>query len=116
MPNCYAIEDLVPVVDSTAYVHPTAVLIGDVIVGPRCYVGPAACLRGDLAAAVLFFPSQPVFHELGPKTPVHPMDLLWQLTCPTLFLYGDQDQTMAPERLEDLRSRIDAWDVDLRNW
>ncbi len=22
-------------------------LIGDVIVGPRCYIGPAACLRGD---------------------------------------------------------------------
>ena len=47
MSNCYAIEDLIPVVDPTAYVHPTAVLIGDVIVGPRCYVGPAACLRGD---------------------------------------------------------------------
>ena len=47
MPNCFAIEDLVPVIDPTAYVHPTAVLIGDVIVGPRCYVGPAACLRGD---------------------------------------------------------------------
>ena len=47
MANCFAIEDLVPVVDPTAYVHPTAVLIGDVIVGPRCYVGPSACLRGD---------------------------------------------------------------------
>jgi phenylacetic acid degradation protein len=45
--NCFAIEDLIPVVDPTAYVHPTAVLIGDVIVGPRCYVGPAASLRGD---------------------------------------------------------------------
>lgn len=47
MPNCYAIEDLIPVVDSTAYLHPTAVRIGDVIIGPRCYVGPAASLRGD---------------------------------------------------------------------
>lgn len=47
MQNCYAIEDLIPVIDPTAYVHPAAVLIGDVIVGPRCYVGPAACLRGD---------------------------------------------------------------------
>jgi phenylacetic acid degradation protein len=53
MPNCYAIEDLVPVVDPTAYVHPTAVLIGDVIVGPRCYVGPAACLRGDFGRITL---------------------------------------------------------------
>jgi phenylacetic acid degradation protein len=35
------------VVDPSAYVHPTAVLIGDVIVGPCCYVGPAACLCGD---------------------------------------------------------------------
>src|SRR5262249_29433651 len=66
----------------------------------------AACLRGDIAAAVLYFPSQPVFQELGPNTPVHPMDLLWQLTCPTLFIYGDQDQTMAPDRLADLRARI----------
>ena len=49
----YAIEDLIPVVDPTAYVHPTAVLIGDVIVGPRCYVGPAACLRGDFGRIVL---------------------------------------------------------------
>ena len=44
---CYAIDGLVPVVDPTAYVHPTAVLIGDVIVGPGCYVGPCASLRGD---------------------------------------------------------------------
>ena len=50
---CFAIEDLIPVVDPTAYVHPTAVLIGDVIVGPRCYVGPAACLRGDFGRIML---------------------------------------------------------------
>lgn len=53
MTNCYAIENLIPVVDPTAYVHPTAVLIGDVIVGPRCYVGPAACLRGDFGRITL---------------------------------------------------------------
>lgn len=43
----YAIDGITPVIDPTAFVHPTAVLIGDVIVGPNCYVGPAACLRGD---------------------------------------------------------------------
>jgi phenylacetic acid degradation protein len=53
MANCFAIEDLIPVVDPTAYVHPTAVLIGDVIVGPRCYVGPAASLRGDFGRITL---------------------------------------------------------------
>jgi phenylacetic acid degradation protein len=50
---CYAIEGVIPVVDPTAYVHPTAVLIGDVIVGPDCYVGPGACLRGDFGRIVL---------------------------------------------------------------
>jgi phenylacetic acid degradation protein len=44
---CYAIEGVVPVIDPSAHVHPSAVLIGDVIVGPHCYVGPCASLRGD---------------------------------------------------------------------
>jgi phenylacetic acid degradation protein len=43
----YAINGVTPVVDPSAYVHPSAVLIGDVIVGPGCYVGPCASLRGD---------------------------------------------------------------------
>ena len=32
---------------------PSAVLIGDVIVGPRCYVGPLASLRGDFGRLIL---------------------------------------------------------------
>ena len=44
---CYEIDGFKPVVDPSAYVHPTAVLIGDVVVGPDCYIGPTACLRGD---------------------------------------------------------------------
>jgi len=43
----YSINGVTPVVDPTAYVHPSAVLIGDVIVGANCYVGPCASLRGD---------------------------------------------------------------------
>lgn len=49
----YAFEGIVPVVDPLAYVHPTAVLIGDVIIGPRCYVGANAVLRGDFGRLVL---------------------------------------------------------------
>jgi phenylacetic acid degradation protein len=49
----YAIDGLVPVVDPTAYVHPTAVLIGDVIIGPGVYVGPCASLRGDFGRLVV---------------------------------------------------------------
>lgn len=50
---CYEIDGLKPVIHPTAYVHPDAVLIGDVIVGPRCYVAPLASLRGDFGRLVL---------------------------------------------------------------
>jgi phenylacetic acid degradation protein len=50
---CYSIEGVVPVIDPSAYVHPSAVLIGDVIVGAQCYVGPCASLRGDFGRIVL---------------------------------------------------------------
>lgn len=50
---CYAIDGVAPVVDPSAYVHPSAVLIGDVLVGPGCYVGPCASLRGDFGRIVL---------------------------------------------------------------
>lgn len=49
----YAIDGIVPVVDPSAFVHPSAVLIGDVIVGPGCYVGPGASLRGDFGRLIL---------------------------------------------------------------
>src|ERR1700720_139518 len=43
----FSVNGVTPVVDPSAFVHPSAVLIGDVIVGAQCYVGPAASLRGD---------------------------------------------------------------------
>lgn len=43
----YEIDGVVPVVDPAAYVHPSAVLIGEVVVGAGCYIGPTAVLRGD---------------------------------------------------------------------
>lgn len=50
---CYEYEGVRPVVDPTAFVHPTAVLIGDVVVGPGCLVGPCASLRGDIGSIVM---------------------------------------------------------------
>ena len=44
---CYAIDGVIPVVSPKAYVHPTAVLIGDVIVEEGAYIGPFAALRAD---------------------------------------------------------------------
>lgn len=52
-PTVYAIDGVVPVIDPTAFVHPSAVLIGDVVVGPNCYVGPCASLRGDFGRILL---------------------------------------------------------------
>lgn len=50
---CYQIDGLVPVVDPSAFIHPSADLIGDVWIGPGCYVGPSASLRGDFGRIVL---------------------------------------------------------------
>ena len=53
MAQVYAISGVTSVIDPSAFVHPTAVLIGDAIVGPGCYVGPGAVLRGDFGRIAL---------------------------------------------------------------
>jgi phenylacetic acid degradation protein len=49
----YSIDGLIPVIDVSAFVHPQAAIIGDVLIGARCYVGPGASLRGDFGRIVL---------------------------------------------------------------
>lgn len=49
----YQIDGLTPVVPEESFVHPTAVLIGDVILGKGVYVGPNASLRGDFGRIVV---------------------------------------------------------------
>lgn len=43
----YALGDLVPSIDASAFVHPDATVIGDVHIGPDSTVWPQAVLRGD---------------------------------------------------------------------
>jgi carbonic anhydrase/acetyltransferase-like protein (isoleucine patch superfamily) len=43
----YEIEGIAPRIDPEAYVHPDAVVIGDVTIGPESSVWPHAVLRGD---------------------------------------------------------------------
>ncbi|HIL20611.1 MAG TPA: transferase hexapeptide repeat family protein, partial [Candidatus Thioglobus sp.] len=43
----YQIDGIKPVISPRAFVHPTAVVIGDVIIEDNCYIGPCAVLRGD---------------------------------------------------------------------
>ena len=49
----YAIDGVTPIVDPSAYVHPSAVLVGDVLVEAGSYVGPCASLRGDFGRIVV---------------------------------------------------------------
>ena len=49
----YSLEGITPVVHPDAHVHETAVLIGDVIIGASCYIGPNASLRGDFGRIVV---------------------------------------------------------------
>jgi phenylacetic acid degradation protein len=53
MGGIYAWDDIVPVVDPRAFVHPDAMVIGDVLIGPACYIGPGAVLRGDFGRIVM---------------------------------------------------------------
>jgi phenylacetic acid degradation protein len=46
----YEFEGKRPSVDTEAFVHPDAVLIGDVTIEAGCYVGAGAVLRGDLGS------------------------------------------------------------------
>lgn len=49
----YAIGDRTPTIDPTAFVHPDAVVIGDVTIGPEASVWPTAVLRGDSGRIVV---------------------------------------------------------------
>jgi phenylacetic acid degradation protein len=50
---CYSFEGIRPVVHPTSFLHPTASLIGDVQVGPGCYIGAGASLRGDFGRIIV---------------------------------------------------------------
>jgi carbonic anhydrase/acetyltransferase-like protein (isoleucine patch superfamily) len=43
----YALGELEPKIDPSAFVHPDAVIIGDVRIGPEASIWPCAVLRGD---------------------------------------------------------------------
>lgn len=45
--NIYSFEGFVPYIHESAYVHPTATIIGNVNIGKNVFIGPGAVLRGD---------------------------------------------------------------------
>jgi phenylacetic acid degradation protein len=49
----YEFEGKRPKIDPTAFVFESADVIGDVAIGPGCYIGPGARLRGDYGTIVV---------------------------------------------------------------
>ena len=43
----YELNGKTPRISPEAFIHPDAVVIGDVAIGARCFIGPGAVLRGD---------------------------------------------------------------------
>ena len=49
----YSFKGFRPVVDPSSFVHPAAVVTGNVIIGKDVYVGPGAALRGDWGGIII---------------------------------------------------------------
>ena len=49
----YSFDGFIPVVHSSAFIHPQATVIGNVTIGKDVYIGPGAALRGDWGEIIL---------------------------------------------------------------
>lgn len=67
----YALGEAVPAIDDTAYVHPDAVVIGNVRIGPEASVWPGAVLRGDGAPITIGARTSVQDGSVLHVTPVH---------------------------------------------
>jgi carboxymethylenebutenolidase len=103
-------------IDTIAEVRRRPEIDGDrVVVWGYCTGGTlallAAALDPALAAAVLFYPSQPVFAVLNTKRPAHPIDLMWAIRCPVLMFCGDCDPVLPTALRATLEERFRQWDI-----
>jgi carbonic anhydrase/acetyltransferase-like protein (isoleucine patch superfamily) len=70
----YALGEHEPTIDATAWIHPEAVVIGNVTIGPEASVWPCAVLRGDFGSI-----------EIGARTSVQDGTVIHcGADCPTL--------------------------------
>lgn len=49
----YSFKGFIPVIDESAFVHPLATVVGNVIIGKKAYIGPSAVLRGDWGGIII---------------------------------------------------------------
>lgn len=53
MANIFEFRGFKPVIDESAYIHPNATVVGNVIIGKDVYIGPGAAIRGDWGGIVI---------------------------------------------------------------
>lgn len=46
-------KEHIPIIHETAFIHPNAVVTGNVIIGKHVYVGPGAAIRGDWGQIII---------------------------------------------------------------
>lgn len=51
--NIFSFNGFIPVIHKSAFIHPQATVIGNVIIGKDVYVGPSAVIRGDWGGIVI---------------------------------------------------------------
>lgn len=70
----YPFEGKVPSIASSAFVHPEATVIGEVVIEEGCFIGPGARLRGDIGPIFVGRGSNVqdncVLHCISPDRPV----------------------------------------------
>ncbi|HQW83383.1 MAG TPA: transferase hexapeptide repeat family protein [Ferruginibacter sp.] len=49
----YEFQGCKPVIKQSSFIHPQAVVTGNVIIGNDCYIGPGAALRGDWGQIII---------------------------------------------------------------
>ena len=53
MSNIFEFDGYKPVIHKSAFVHPSAVVTGNVIIGKDVYIGPGAAIRGDWGQIII---------------------------------------------------------------
>lgn len=53
MSNIFEFEGYRPVINDSAFIHPNAVVTGNVIIGREVYIGPGAAIRGDFGEIII---------------------------------------------------------------
>ena len=95
----YTFEGKYPAIDPAAWIAPSADIIGDVQIGPKCYIGWGAVLRGDhgtiiieegsaIEEGVIIHNSPDLTTRIGPKVTIGHGAMLHNATVEAFAVIG----------------------------